>query len=83
MLNAKSDWFRVYKVSVHLDPLCASRADTKLSLRQDFGISAEAYNVTFLRSRIILSCSKGFQIMDLAQSVFMYSGVRDRPKAFF
>ncbi|KAJ9102459.1 hypothetical protein QFC21_002859 [Naganishia friedmannii] len=47
MLNAKSDWFRVYK---------------------DFGISAEAYNVTFLRSRIILSCSKGFQIMDLAQS---------------
>ncbi|KAJ9125819.1 hypothetical protein QFC24_002603 [Naganishia onofrii] len=39
----------------------------EIEANTDFGISAEAYNVTFLRSRIILSCSKGFQIMDLAQ----------------
>jgi len=68
-LNAKNDWFRVYKVSWILESrLC--RSDYRLRI-QDFFVPSEAFHVHFLRNKLIVVCQKGFEIIDLTEYVML------------
>jgi hypothetical protein len=38
-------------------------------VQQDFYIPAEAFDVIFLSTKIAILCKKGFEVMDLSESV--------------
>jgi hypothetical protein len=65
-LNAKNDWFRVYKVSLSSDPTWPYIL-TQETFLQDFFVPSEAFHVHFLRNKLIVVCQKGFEIIDLTE----------------
>jgi len=63
----RSEWFRVYRVrALHL-PL--TRIPEINVILQDFFLPSESYDLVFLKARIAILCTKGFEIMDLSELV--------------
>ncbi len=63
----RSEWFRVYRVrTLHL-PL--TRIPEINVILQDFFLPSESYDLVFLKARIAILCTKGFEIMDLSELV--------------
>lgn len=65
--SQRSEWFRVYRVCYH------SFMDHQLVLlnydHQDFFLPSESYDLVFLKAKIVILCTKGFEIMDLTEYV--------------
>jgi hypothetical protein len=62
--NGRSDWFRVYRVRTpHLPPTKILKINV---FRQDFFLPSVSYDLVFLKARIAIFCSKGFEILDLS-----------------
>ena len=63
----RSEWFRIYRVRTpYLPP---TRIPEINVIRQDFFLPSESYDLIFLKARIAILCTKGFEIMDLSESV--------------
>jgi hypothetical protein len=63
----RSEWFRVYRVRF---VICFSkRYLTANQNYQDFFLPEEAYDLYFFRAKVIVLCSKGFEMMDLLTCV--------------
>ena len=43
--------------------------DHGLTPRQDFFLPSEAFDLIFLKAKIVILCTKGFEIMDLTEYV--------------
>jgi hypothetical protein len=65
----RSEWFRIYRVRfIHFTTDWDFRAD---AIQQDFFLPSESYDLIFLKARIAILCTKGFEIMDLSESVII------------
>ena len=49
-----------------LVPLVGRRATANL-VQQDFFLPSEAFDLIFLKAKIVILCTKGFEIMDLTE----------------
>ena len=61
----RSEWFRVYRVrswTVFVRLIAKP-------LPQDFFLPSEAFDLIFLKAKIAILCTKGFEIMDLTEYV--------------
>ena len=65
----RSDWFRVYRVCL----FAPMRICNLLTLSQDFFLPSESYDLIFLKAKIVILCTKGFEIMDLIECVYLIS----------
>jgi hypothetical protein len=74
-LNAKNDWFRVYKVTLPSERRFVASSVADCPFIQDFFVPSEAFHVHFLRNKLIVVCQKGFEIIDLTECVFVISGL--------
>ena len=65
--SQKSDWFRTYRVSeMSFNP---RRLIITFSTSKEFFLPSEAYDVIYLKAKLVILCSKGFEIMDLGEYV--------------
>jgi hypothetical protein len=63
----RSEWFRIYRVRLpHFSITGILRTN---AIRQDFFLPSESYDLIFLKARIAILCTKGFEIMDLSELV--------------
>jgi hypothetical protein len=60
--NTRSEWFRIFRVSLLLHSLTAM-----LNTQQDFFLPSEAFDLYFLKAKIAILCTKGFEVMDLTE----------------
>lgn len=64
--SQRSEWFRIFRVCIaFLQFYCEWKADCS----QDFFLPSESYDLIFLKAKIAILCSKGFEIMDLTEYV--------------
>ena len=64
---ARSEWFRLYRVrSV---AIFFSLKLTFLFFWQEFFLPSESFDLVFLKAKIAILCTKGFEIMDLTEYV--------------
>lgn len=64
--SARSEWFRVFRVRC-VDMLLS--VHNLIDRLQDFFLPSESYDLIFLKAKIAILCSKGFEIMDLTEYV--------------
>ena len=62
--SQRSEWFRVYRVSVRTINDMVPPIDVEI---QDFFLPSEAFDLIFLKAKIVILCTKGFEIMDLTE----------------
>ena len=63
----RSEWFRIYRVRApYLPPTRIPKINV---IKQDFFLPSESYDLIFLKARIAILCTKGFEIMDLSELV--------------
>ncbi|EIN06223.1 Dbl domain-containing protein [Punctularia strigosozonata HHB-11173 SS5] len=65
----RSEWFRIYRVSQH-DPTSCT----------DFFLPSESFDLIFLKAKIAILCTKGFEIMDLTDFKSVTIPQRDDPR---
>lgn len=68
---ARSEWFRLYRVLAHLSALVGY---TDLFF-QEFFLPFESFNLVFLKAKIAILCTKGFEIMDLTEYVAITASI--------
>ncbi|KAJ7493246.1 signal transducer [Mycena galericulata] len=76
--STKSEWFRIYRVGriSELRVLCK-----QLTLfLQDFFLPSESFDLYFLKAKIVILCTKGFEIMDLNDFKSVTIPLRDDAK---
>lgn len=61
--GSRSEWFRVYRVSCPWSMKLTAVDD--LAVVQDFFLPSESFDLVFLKAKIAILCTKGFEIMDL------------------
>lgn len=60
----RSEWFRIYRVN---SPHISWYALYSFAGTQDFFLPSEAFDLVFLKAKVAILCTKGFEIMDLAE----------------
>ena len=68
---AHSERFRLYRVLAHLSALVGH---IDLSF-QEFFLPFESFNLVFLKAKIAILCTKGFEIMDLNRYVAITASI--------
>ena len=63
--SQRSEWFRIFRVRTFSAAM--SNAEQMVDCLQDFFLPSESYDLIFLKAKIAILCSKGFEIMDLTE----------------
>lgn len=63
--SQRSEWFRVYRVGGR--KIASDKIEADNCFDQDFFLPSEAYDLIFLKAKIVILCTKGFEIMDLIE----------------
>lgn len=71
----RSEWFRVYRVSLLRNYYSIISLNYNVC-KQDFFLPSESFDLIFLKARIVILCTKGFEIMDLTEYVDIFSIIR-------
>jgi hypothetical protein len=62
--SPRSEWFRVYRV---ISSNLFSVLEHTYHPMQDFFLPSESFDLIFLKAKIAILCTKGFEIMDLTE----------------
>ncbi|KAL6309388.1 Dbl-like domain-containing protein [Sparassis latifolia] len=70
--SQRSEWFRVYRVAP-FEQIAGNSF-------QDFFLPSESFDLIFLKAKIVILCTKGFEIMDLTDFKSVTIPQRDDPR---
>lgn len=61
--SQRQDWFRVYRVG----SIFSTPSGIEHCWLQEFFLPDDSFDVLFMKSRVVILCSKGFEVLDLAE----------------